>query len=70
MKHDERLLLRVGEAADLLGVSRSQAYWLIREGRVPALRLGHSIRVPTAALRSWLQSEIDCEQKATEPSTR
>ena len=55
MRSDERLLLRVAEAAELLGGSRSQAYVLIKQGQIPSLRLGQSLRVPTEGLRRWLR---------------
>lgn len=43
-------------AASVLGIGRTTAYELVRTGRwpTPILRLGHRIRVPTAALRELL----------------
>jgi excisionase family DNA binding protein len=50
--------LRVEEAAQLLRISRTSAYalanrWLDSNGTegLPALRLGRSIRIPTAAIQ-------------------
>jgi hypothetical protein len=37
---DAPLLLRVGEAARLLGVSRSTMYQLVGSGQVPVVRIG------------------------------
>jgi excisionase family DNA binding protein len=49
--------LRVGEAAQLLRISRTSAYalanqWLATGGPegLPAVRIGRSIRIPTAAI--------------------
>ena len=44
-------------AASVLGIGRTTAYELVRTGRwpTPVLRLGHRIRVPTAALRELLR---------------
>ena len=44
-------------AAAALGVGRTTAYDMVRTGRwpTPVLRLGHRIRVPTAALRELLR---------------
>ena len=44
-------------AAAVLGVGRTTAYEMVRTGRwpTPVLRLGHRIRVPTAALRELLR---------------
>ncbi|HVR88335.1 MAG TPA: helix-turn-helix domain-containing protein [Candidatus Limnocylindria bacterium] len=50
----DRLLLRVGEAADALGVSRSSLYALIQAGVVPAIRLGASLRVPRVQLEQLI----------------
>ena len=52
----EPALLRPGEAARLLGVSRSRVYELIREGEIPAIRLAGTIRVPLAELRAMIAS--------------
>ncbi len=50
----DRLLIGVKEAAQLLGIGRDSAYQLIREGRLPALRIGRRILVPSAALEGWV----------------
>jgi excisionase family DNA binding protein len=50
----ERLLISAREAALLLGIGRDTAYALIREGRLPALRIGRRILVPKAALEQWV----------------
>ncbi len=43
-------LLSLLEAAEILGASKSQLYVLIRQGEVPAMRLGKVLRVPTEAI--------------------
>jgi excisionase family DNA binding protein len=50
----ERLLLRVVEAAELLSISRAQAYVWINEGRIPSVRIGSSIRVPARQLEDLI----------------
>ena len=52
------------EAAGLaLGIRTSNAYRLARTGQltegVPVLKVGHSYRVPTAAVRRVLQLDTD-----------
>jgi len=47
---DAPLLLRVSEAAQLLGVSRSAMYELVASGQVPVVRIGRSIRVVRSEL--------------------
>ena len=48
---DNRLLYRIAEAAEILGVSRSKAYELVASGEIPSVRLGGTVRVPAAALK-------------------
>jgi excisionase family DNA binding protein len=52
----DRLTLTVEEAAQVLGVGRTVAYRLVREGRIPAIRLGAKWFVPKAALEAFLAS--------------
>jgi excisionase family DNA binding protein len=49
--------ITVEESAALLGLSRNGAYNAIREGEIPSIRIGRSIRVPCAALRKMLGYE-------------
>jgi excisionase family DNA binding protein len=56
----ERLMLRVAEAGDAIGIGRSKAYELVASGELPSVRIGASIRVPVDALRAW------AERKAAE----
>lgn len=50
----EPLLLRPGEAGELLGVGRSKAYQLIACGELPAVKIGTSLRVARADLESFV----------------
>lgn len=51
-------LLRVREAATLLGCSRSQMYVLVRSGEVPAVTLGSSLRIPRVALERLIEEKL------------
>ena len=62
----ERATLSVEEAAEILGVGRTAAYAAAREylrtggaSGIPAIRIGRSLRVPTAALRRLLMVDPD-----------
>ena len=55
------LTVSVDEAAKLLGISRNLAYDLIREGRLPHVRLGRRILVPRFGLEQWLAQEANVE---------
>lgn len=52
------LLLRVHEAAILLGISRAYAYELAGSGELPTVRLGvRAVRIPREALGEWVRSK-------------
>lgn len=50
----EKLLYRLSEAADAIGVSRSVLYDLINSGEIAAIRVKSDLRIPVAALRAWV----------------
>jgi excisionase family DNA binding protein len=58
---DYRLLLRPGEVAEMLGVSRSTVYALITAGHLPVVRLGSRrvARVPLYALHAWIEEQTE-----------
>jgi len=62
----ERLLLKVEEAAEILGLSRSALYNAINRGEVPTVRLGRSVRVPKVWLQNWISQRITAWEKAAE----
>ena len=60
----ETLTVSVDEAARLLGISRNLAYDLVREGRLPHVRLGRRILVPRFGLEQWLAREANVDPPA------
>jgi excisionase family DNA binding protein len=54
-----RGLLRVEEAADWLGLSRTKAYELVYRGSLPSVTIGRSRRVPVAALQAFVERLIE-----------
>jgi len=53
----ERKTISVEEAGKILGVSRPKAYELVKEGRIPVLKLGpHKFVVPVSALEKYLDN--------------
>lgn len=50
------LLLRPDQAAEMLGISRSKVYALVRSGQLPAVRLTGSVRIPKAALQELVEA--------------
>jgi excisionase family DNA binding protein len=55
----ERAVYSVVEVAQLLSLSRGTAYALVRDGTIPALRLGGRWVVPRARFHAWLDSLED-----------
>ncbi len=47
-------LLTVAQAADQLHVSKVQVYELIRQGRLPAVKVGKYVRLDPAVLATWM----------------
>jgi len=48
----EPILLTVPEAASMLRISKSAAYQMVAEGKLPSVRLRSMIRIPLAELRA------------------
>lgn len=63
MSDEPRLLLRIDEAARLLGLGRSKAYELVASGELPAVRIGRARRIPVAGLQAWVERRV-AEQEA------
>ena len=49
-------LLRISEVAALLAVRRERVYELIRQGTLPAVRIGRQVRVAEGVLGDWVAS--------------
>ena len=50
----QRLLLRVPEAAETLGLSRAFVYELIAKKELPTVRVGRAVRVSYSSLQKWV----------------
>lgn len=64
-----KVTLSVPEVAQLLGVSRNVAYRAVREGQIPALRIGRRVVIPLASLDSLL-SGADIQTRTMHSSSR
>jgi excisionase family DNA binding protein len=49
-------LLTIDELAAVLHVRRQRAYDVVRQGLVPAVRVGRQLRVDRLALRAWIHA--------------
>lgn len=56
---DERLVLTVREAAELLGVSDDLLYELTARGEIPCLRLGRRRVIPRRAVELMIERSIE-----------
>lgn len=54
---EQPLVIRIEEAAKLLGIGRDLAYRLARAGEIPSVRLGRRLVVPRKALELWLEEQ-------------
>ena len=54
----ERLLYRISEAADILGVSRSTLYRLIASGELATIRVGTAPRIPAKVLERFVDQAV------------
>jgi excisionase family DNA binding protein len=52
---DTKILLRVPEAAEATGLSRSRIYELIAEGAIPVRKIGASTRILRRDLEEWAE---------------
>ncbi len=50
--------MTVAEVAALMRVSRMTVYRLIHDGRLPAVQVGRSMRVPEQAVRDYLRDAL------------
>jgi excisionase family DNA binding protein len=66
----EPIVLTVDEVAERLRIGRAKAYAMVASGELPAMRLGHAIRVPLAALCEWVERrtpEVLALRESVEP---
>lgn len=55
----DRLTYSVTETAQLLGISRNLCYEQIRQGVIPALKLGKRVLIPKAKLDMLVEGQND-----------
>jgi len=57
---DEKLTLSVTECAKKIGISRPLAYQLVKEGRLPSIRIGEKrLVIPKVQLEKFLAGQQD-----------
>ncbi len=51
----QRLLLRIPEVAETLGIGRTKIYELIATGELPTIRVGRAVRISVSTLQKWIE---------------
>lgn len=54
---EKRLLLRMNEFAEMVALSRSQAYKIVNSGDVKACKIGRATRIPVAEAEDWVRRQ-------------
>jgi excisionase family DNA binding protein len=62
----EPLFLRVSATARLLNMSRTSVYELIRQGILPATKIGGKLRVPVAGLERLANEALNGQREQSE----
>lgn len=53
----EKLTYNVREASEVLGISKSLAYEMVKKGELPVVRLGKRILIPINRLEEMIKRE-------------
>lgn len=56
------IMLSVTEAANVLGISRTSAYELVKGNDFPSIKIGSRIVVPKDELQQWIQKQLGCKE--------
>jgi excisionase family DNA binding protein len=58
------ILLRLPEAARLLGLGRSTIYELASRGEIPTVHIGRAVRISARALHEWA-ARLEADQRGS-----
>ena len=56
-------LLTAGEVSKILNISRSYAYRMMRDGTIPSIRIGRSVRVRDMDLMEFIDERAQMNQR-------
>lgn len=59
----EKLVYSIQEAAELLSISKSYAYELVRNGTIPALKLGKRYVIPKEKFNMWVNGNLNGKEE-------
>lgn len=66
---NNRLLYKVKEVAEMLGIGRSKAYELVRTGEIPSVRVGASLRVRGQDVQDYVNNLYAESKSDYEPAS-
>lgn len=66
---NNRLLYKVKEVAEMLGIGRSKAYELVRTGEIPSVRVGASLRVRGQDVQDYVDNLYADSKSDYEPAS-
>lgn len=66
---NNRLLYKVKEVAEMLGIGRSKAYELVRIGEIPSVRVGASLRVRGQDVQDYVDNLYADSKSDYEPAS-
>ena len=55
----EKLVYSIPEGAQLLGISKSYAYELVKLRKLPIIDFGHRKVIPKASLETWIKNNTE-----------
>jgi excisionase family DNA binding protein len=55
----QRILVRVVEAAEMLSLGRSKTYALVQAGVIPSIKIGGCVRISVDALHEFLRNQAE-----------
>ncbi len=58
----EKLAYGVKEAASALGIGRTTLWRAIKDGKLPAVKLGNRTLIKTEALQAWLSAGVESKK--------
>lgn len=60
----DKITYNAAEAAEILGVSKSYVYHLMKERRIPVLEFGKRKVIPIQEFESWIKENTVYEKKS------
>ena len=63
---DLPIMLSVNQLANVLGISRTSSYYLVRSKGFPSITIGSRIVIPKDELMIWIQNQLNSKEVKNE----